>query len=106
MRSSQDTKVGDALLYTGSMLHGGGANETADQLRWALHLSVGGWLTPEEAIMQDIWLNSCVDAQRARPKGRALMVRPSQRALWLRITITVSEAIVNVSARINPYFDT
>ena len=47
-------KAGDALLYTGSTLHGGGANETADQLRWALHLSVVvGWLTPEEAITQE-----------------------------------------------------
>ena len=47
-------KAGDALVYSGSLLHGGGANETADQIRWALHLSfVVGWLTPEEAITEE-----------------------------------------------------
>ena len=40
---------GDALIYSGYVLHGGGANRT-DRVRRALHLSfVVGWLTPEEA---------------------------------------------------------
>lgn len=41
---------GDALVYSGQVLHGGGANETADRTRRAMHLSfVAGWLTPEES---------------------------------------------------------
>jgi len=41
---------GDAFVYSGKVLHGGGANTTADRWRRALHLSfVVGWLTPEEA---------------------------------------------------------
>lgn len=40
---------GDALVYSGYVLHGGGANVT-DRWRKAMHLSVvAGWLTPEEA---------------------------------------------------------
>jgi hypothetical protein len=47
-------RTGDALIYSGALLHGGGANETSDQSRWALHLSfVVGWLTPEEAITEE-----------------------------------------------------
>ena len=42
--------AGSALLYTGRVIHGGGANTTADEWRYGLHLSyVLGWLTPEEA---------------------------------------------------------
>ena len=38
------------MIYTGRVLHGGGANTTTDQWRYGLHLSyVLGWLTPEEA---------------------------------------------------------
>jgi len=45
---------GDALLYSGFVLHGGGANTTADRWRRAMHLSfVAGWLTPEEASAID-----------------------------------------------------
>jgi len=41
---------GDAFVYSGKVLHGGGANLTPDRWRRALHLSfVVGWLTPEEA---------------------------------------------------------
>lgn len=41
---------GDALIYSGKTVHGGGANRTADQWRRAMHLSfVAGWLTPEES---------------------------------------------------------
>ncbi|HQZ35438.1 MAG TPA: phytanoyl-CoA dioxygenase family protein [Ilumatobacteraceae bacterium] len=41
---------GSALLYTGRVLHGGGANTTVDEWRYGLHVSyVLGWLTPEEA---------------------------------------------------------
>lgn len=42
--------AGDALVYSGKVIHGGGENQTLDRWRWALHLSfVVGWLTPEEA---------------------------------------------------------
>lgn len=42
--------AGAGMLYTGRVIHGGGANQTADQWRWGMHLSfVLGWLTPEEA---------------------------------------------------------
>jgi ectoine hydroxylase-related dioxygenase (phytanoyl-CoA dioxygenase family) len=44
---------GDALVYSGKVLHGGGAN-TTDRWRRAMHLSfVAGWLTPEEASPLD-----------------------------------------------------
>jgi ectoine hydroxylase-related dioxygenase (phytanoyl-CoA dioxygenase family) len=40
---------GSALLYTGSVLHGGGANFTSDSWRWGIHVSyLLGWLRPEE----------------------------------------------------------
>ena len=42
--------AGSGLIYTGRVLHGGGANVTADAWRFGLHVSyVLGWLTPEEA---------------------------------------------------------
>lgn len=41
---------GAGMIYTGRVLHSGGANSTDDQFRYGLHLSyVLGWLTPEEA---------------------------------------------------------
>ncbi len=42
--------AGSGLIYTGRVLHGAGANATADEWRRGLHISyVLGWLTPEEA---------------------------------------------------------
>jgi ectoine hydroxylase-related dioxygenase (phytanoyl-CoA dioxygenase family) len=42
--------AGAGMIYTGRVLHSGGANTTTDQFRYGLHLSfVLGWLTPEEA---------------------------------------------------------
>lgn len=42
--------AGAGMIYTGRVLHGAGANVTADEFRYGLHLSyVLGWLTPEEA---------------------------------------------------------
>lgn len=41
---------GSGLIYSGTVLHGGGENSTHDVWREGLHLSyVVGWLTPEEA---------------------------------------------------------
>ena len=43
--------AGDGLIYTGRVIHNGGANSTADEWRLGLHVSfVLGWLTPEEAL--------------------------------------------------------
>jgi len=45
---------GDALIYSGKVVHGGGANRTRDRWRRAVHLSfLVGWLTPEESSPLD-----------------------------------------------------
>ncbi len=45
---------GDALIYSGKVVHGGGANGTVDRWRRAMHLSfVVGWLVPEESSPLD-----------------------------------------------------
>jgi hypothetical protein len=45
-----ELSVGDALIYSGKVVHGGGANRTPDRWRKAMHLSfLAGWLTPEES---------------------------------------------------------
>jgi len=45
---------GDALIYSGKVVHGGGANRTVDRYRKAMHLSfVAGWLVPEESSPLD-----------------------------------------------------
>lgn len=42
---------GDALVYLGSVIHGGGANRTNERVRKALYMGLlVGWLTPEEAV--------------------------------------------------------
>ncbi len=46
-----ELEPGDALIYLGSLVHGGGANTTPDRWRKALYLAyLVGWLTPEEAV--------------------------------------------------------
>lgn len=46
-----EMQAGDGLIYTGRVIHNGGANITDDQWRFGLHVSfVLGWLTPEEAL--------------------------------------------------------
>lgn len=45
-----EMQPGDALVYLGSLVHGGGHNRTADRVRKGLYCSyLLGWLTPEEA---------------------------------------------------------
>lgn len=47
--------VGDALVYLGSLVHGGGHNRTADRWRKGVYCSyLLGWLTPEEATSRSI----------------------------------------------------
>ncbi|MFT7044114.1 MAG: ectoine hydroxylase-related dioxygenase (phytanoyl-CoA dioxygenase family) [Candidatus Azotimanducaceae bacterium] len=54
MTCTAEMQPGDALIYTGKLVHGGGANQTHDRWRHALHLSfVVGWLTPEECSPLD-----------------------------------------------------
>ncbi|MGB1188688.1 MAG: phytanoyl-CoA dioxygenase family protein [Pseudomonadales bacterium] len=61
-------RAGDALIYSGRVFHGGGANQTTDRWRWALHLSfVVGWLTPEEAASQ-IYPAALIQNRSARVK--------------------------------------
>jgi len=51
MSQPVELERGDALVYVGSLVHGGGENRTADRWRKALYLSyLVGWLTPEEAV--------------------------------------------------------
>ena len=46
---------GDALIYLGSTVHGGGANTTSDSWRRALYAGfLVGWLTPEESVALSI----------------------------------------------------
>jgi ectoine hydroxylase-related dioxygenase (phytanoyl-CoA dioxygenase family) len=46
---------GDALVYLGNLVHGGGANTTTDRWRKALYVGyLLGWLTPEEAVARSI----------------------------------------------------
>ena len=50
-----ELEPGDALVYLGSLVHGGGANVTTDRIRKALYIGfLLGWLTPEEAVPQSI----------------------------------------------------
>lgn len=87
---------GDALLYSGYVVHGGGANRTADRTRRAMHMSVvAGWLTPEEAHPLDFSRadggtnGGLLAAQPARVQRmlghRSYDPRPHQGGgLWLR----------------------
>ncbi|MFN8016429.1 MAG: phytanoyl-CoA dioxygenase family protein [Acidimicrobiia bacterium] len=47
--------LGDALIYTGSLIHSGGENKTSNRWRKALYQAfLVGWLTPEEAVPMGI----------------------------------------------------
>ncbi len=47
-------KPGDALIYSGKTVHGGGANTSMETWRKAMHLSfLVGWLVPEESSPLD-----------------------------------------------------
>jgi len=80
---------GDALVYSGKLVHGGGANTTADRWRRAMHLSfVVGWLTPEESSpidYTDLELsNQSERVQRLLGHRSYLSNSPSAGGLWLR----------------------
>jgi hypothetical protein len=80
---------GDALVYSGKVVHGGGANTTRDRWRRAMHLSfVVGWLTPEESSPIDY---TDAELERCSPRTQRLLGHRSYDprphyggGLWLR----------------------
>ncbi len=59
-----EMKAGSALLYMGAAIHGGGANETADQHRRGMFLGyVVGWLRTEE----NMFLTVPIESARSMP---------------------------------------
>lgn len=87
---------GDALVYSGYVLHGGGANST-NRVRRAMHLSyVAGWLTPEEASPIDFGTEDLADQS---PRVQRLLghrsydPRPLRGGgLWLRHVKAIEDA--------------
>jgi len=66
-----EMKPGDALIYLGSLAHGGGANTSSDRVRKALYIGfLLGWLTPEEAVPLAIPLEI---AQTLPARARSLL---------------------------------
>jgi len=61
-------RAGSGMIYTGRVLHGAGANQTADEWRFGLHISyVLGWLTPEEAGPLGVeWATAATLPERAQ----------------------------------------
>lgn len=84
-----EMQPGDAFVYSGKVLHGGGANRTTDKWREAMHISfVVGWLTPEEANAID-YTTEDLEAQSPRVQRllghRSYDPRPHLGGgLWLR----------------------
>lgn len=77
-----EMRVGDAMIYTGRVLHGGGANKTVDRHRQALYIGlIVSWLTPEEAVSTTLSADDVRDmseearrllgwgVQRGNPRG-------------------------------------
>jgi len=92
-----ELEPGDAFIYSGYVLHGGGANKTEDQWRRAMHLSfVVGWLTPEEACAIDF---TTEELQAQSPRVQRLLghrsydSRPHRGGgLWLKDVKAIEEA--------------
>lgn len=84
-----ELQPGDALVYSGKLVHGGGANITAGRWRKAMHLSfVVGWLVPEESSPLDY---SDEDLAELSPRVQRLLGHRSYDprplhggGLWLR----------------------
>lgn len=50
-----ELEPGDALVYVGSLIHGGGANRTTDRWREGIYCAyLLSWLTPEEATAMSL----------------------------------------------------
>lgn len=63
-----EMEAGDGMIYSGRVIHYGGANTTSDVWRLGLHVSfVLGWLTPEEALpLSTPWESAQHMSQRAQ----------------------------------------
>ena len=78
--------AGSGMIYSGRVLHGGGANVSSDESRWGLHVSfVLGWLVPEEALpLSAPW--ECVKDQPERVQQllgwRCSTMAPDSSRLW------------------------
>jgi ectoine hydroxylase-related dioxygenase (phytanoyl-CoA dioxygenase family) len=91
-----EMSTGDALVYSGKVVHGGGANRTRDRWRNAMHLSfVVGWLTPEESSPIDY---SDEDLRNYSPRVQRLLGHRSYDprphaggGLWLRNVRKIEE---------------
>ena len=60
-----EMKAGSAIYYVGKTLHGGGPNQTPDQMRRALFLGFSlGWLRTKE----NFFISTPIDAVREMPK--------------------------------------
>ena len=89
---------GDALIYSGKVVHGGGANRTVDRYRKAMHLSfVAGWLVPEESSPLDYTDEELADRS---PRVQRLLGHRSYDprphpggGLWLRHVQKIEDAI-------------
>lgn len=87
---------GDALVYSGYVFHGGGANRT-DRWRRAMHLSfVAGWLTPEECSPLDY---TAAELAHRSPRVRQLLGHHSYDprphpggGLWLKDVKAIEDA--------------
>ena len=89
---------GDALIYSGYVLHGGGAH-TTDRVRRAMHLSyVVGWLTPEEASPIDFQTEDLADQSPRIQRllgHRSYDPRPLRGGgLWLRHVRAIEESVL------------
>lgn len=71
-------RAGDALFFTGTVVHGGGANRSSDRRRRGMALSfILGWLRPEEANNLTM---SAEEAKRLPPRLRELLGFAAYRA--------------------------
>ncbi|MDA8848238.1 phytanoyl-CoA dioxygenase family protein [bacterium] len=63
-----EMNAGDGLIYSGRVIHNGGANTTTSDWRLGLHVSfVLGWLTPEEALpLATPWSAASAMSERAQ----------------------------------------
>lgn len=66
--ATAEMQPGDGLIYSGRVIHNGGANITTDTWRFGLHVSfVLGWLTPEEALpLSTPWEAASTMSERAQ----------------------------------------
>jgi len=99
-----ELKPGDALVYSGKVVHGGGANKTSDQWRRAMHLSfLVGWLVPEESNPLDY---TVAELQQQSVRVQRLLGLRSYdpqphfgSGLWLRHANKIEDAPAWQSAR-------